>query len=95
MYTTLSLKICACADVACPDVSIVSIEDGVFEVLATAGDTHLGGEDFDQNVVDFFVKKYNKENDVDVREVGSVLAIVLGYCTDMIAGCEDHGQAQA
>ncbi|EXJ92954.1 glucose-regulated protein [Capronia epimyces CBS 606.96] len=49
------------------DVSLLSIEDGVFEVLATAGDTHLGGEDFDQRVIDHFVKQYNKKNDVDIR----------------------------
>ncbi|KAF1845986.1 78 kDa glucose-regulated protein precursor [Cucurbitaria berberidis CBS 394.84] len=50
------------------DVTIFSIEEGVFEILATAGDMHLGGEDFDQQVVDYFVKKYNKENDVDIRK---------------------------
>ncbi|KAK5205212.1 ATPase with role in protein import into the ER [Exophiala xenobiotica] len=50
------------------DVSLLSIEDGVFEVLATAGDTHLGGEDFDQRVIDHFVKLYNKKNDVDIRK---------------------------
>lgn len=50
------------------DVSLLSIEDGVFEVLATAGDTHLGGEDFDQRVVDYFVKLYNKKNDVDITK---------------------------
>jgi heat shock protein 5 len=49
------------------DVSILTIDQGVFEVLATAGDTHLGGEDFDQRVVDHFVKKYNKDNGVDVK----------------------------
>lgn len=48
------------------DVSLLSIEDGVFEVLATAGDTHLGGEDFDQRVIDHFVKLYKKKNKVDV-----------------------------
>ncbi|ODQ53828.1 dnaK-type molecular chaperone BiP [Saitoella complicata NRRL Y-17804] len=48
------------------DVSLLSIEDGVFEVLATAGDTHLGGEDFDNRVIDHFVKIYNKKNDVDM-----------------------------
>lgn len=50
------------------DVSLLSIDDGVFEVLATAGDTHLGGEDFDQRVIDYFVKLYNKKNDVDIRK---------------------------
>ncbi|KAF1960934.1 heat shock protein 70b [Byssothecium circinans] len=49
------------------DVSVLSIENGYFEVLATAGDTHLGGEDFDQRVVDYFADKYNMENHVDIR----------------------------
>jgi hypothetical protein len=83
------------ADVVCPDVSILSIEDGVFEVLATAGDTHLGGEDFDQRVVDYFVKKYNRDNGIDVREVGSGFVSMLWYCANTTAGCKDHGQAQA
>ena len=50
------------------DVSLLSIEDGVFEVMATAGDTHLGGEDFDQRVMDHFVKLYNKKNNVDITK---------------------------
>lgn len=50
------------------DVSLLSIEDGVFEVLATAGDTHLGGEDFDNRVIDYFVKQYNKKHNTDVRK---------------------------
>ena len=48
------------------DVSLLSIEDGVFEVLATAGDTHLGGEDFDNRVIDHFVKLYKKNTGTDV-----------------------------
>jgi len=55
------------------DVSILSIEDGVFEVISTSGDTHLGGEDFDQRVVDyftkFFKKKYNKDFSQDKRAI--------------------------
>ena len=47
------------------DVSILTVDEGVFEVLATAGDTHLGGEDFDQRVVDHLVKQYNKKHDTD------------------------------
>lgn len=47
------------------DVSILSIEEGVFEVISTSGDTHLGGEDFDQRVLDYYMKlikrKYNKD----------------------------------
>src|ERR1700731_3486629 len=48
------------------DVSLLSIDDGVFEVLATAGDTHLGGEDFDNRVIDYFVKSYKKKTGTDV-----------------------------
>ncbi|PGH27700.1 chaperone DnaK [Polytolypa hystricis UAMH7299] len=50
------------------DVSLLSIDNGAFEVLATAGDTHLGGEDFDHRVMDYFVKVYNKKNNVDVSK---------------------------
>lgn len=50
------------------DVSLLSIDNGVFEVQATAGDTHLGGEDFDQRVINHFVRRYNKEKNVDIRE---------------------------
>lgn len=50
------------------DVSLLSIDNGVFEVLATAGDTHLGGEDFDNRVIDHFVKQYNKKNSVDITK---------------------------
>ncbi|CAF9904719.1 MAG: hypothetical protein GOMPHAMPRED_002925 [Gomphillus americanus] len=50
------------------DVSLLQIEDGVFEVLATAGDTHLGGEDFDQRVIDHLAKQYNKKHDVKIQD---------------------------
>ncbi|KAL6865881.1 ATPase with role in protein import into the ER [Amphichorda felina] len=50
------------------DVSLLSIDQGVFEVLSTAGDTHLGGEDFDQRVINYFAKSYNKKNGVDVTK---------------------------
>src|ERR1700753_2543957 len=40
------------------DVSILTIDEGIFEVKATAGDTHLGGEDFDNLMVDFFIKEF-------------------------------------
>lgn len=50
------------------DVSLLSIEGGVFEVLATAGDTHLGGEDFDYRVVKHFTKLFNKKHDVDISK---------------------------
>ncbi|KFA63583.1 hypothetical protein S40285_04115 [Stachybotrys chlorohalonatus IBT 40285] len=50
------------------DVSLLSLDHGVFEVLATAGDTHLGGEDFDQRLINHFAKTYNKAHGVDVTK---------------------------
>ncbi|KEY70720.1 hypothetical protein S7711_03218 [Stachybotrys chartarum IBT 7711] len=50
------------------DVSLLSLDHGVFEVLATAGDTHLGGEDFDQRLINYFAKTYNKAHGVDVTK---------------------------
>jgi heat shock protein 1/8 len=44
------------------DVSLLEIEDGIFTVLATAGDTHLGGEDFDNNMVNHFIQEFKKKN---------------------------------
>jgi len=48
------------------DVSILTIDDGVFEVLGTHGDTHLGGQDFDQRVLDHFMKLIKKKSDIDI-----------------------------
>ncbi|MCD7807863.1 MAG: molecular chaperone DnaK [Erysipelotrichaceae bacterium] len=48
------------------DVSILDLADGMFEVLATAGDNHLGGDDFDQKVMDWIVAEFKKENGVDL-----------------------------
>ena len=49
------------------DVSVLEISDGVFEVLATKGNNRLGGDDFDQRVIDWMVKKFQAENGVDLR----------------------------
>ena len=48
------------------DVSILSIDDGIFEVKATAGDTHLGGEDFDNRLVDHFMKEFQRKHKKDI-----------------------------
>ncbi|XP_052116746.1 heat shock cognate 70 kDa protein-like isoform X3 [Arachis duranensis] len=48
------------------DVSLLTIKDKVFEVKATAGNTHLGGEDFDNRMVNYFVKEFKRKNKVDV-----------------------------
>ena len=49
------------------DVSILSIGDESFEVLSTSGDTHLGGDDFDQQIIDWLADEFNKEQGVDLR----------------------------
>ena len=49
------------------DVSLLTIDNGVFEVVATSGDTHLGGEDFDQRVLDHFVKVFKKKHGKDIQ----------------------------
>jgi len=49
------------------DVSLLTIEDGIFEVKATAGDTHLGGEDFDNKLVEHCAAEFLKKNGVDIR----------------------------
>jgi molecular chaperone DnaK len=49
------------------DVSILEINDGVFEVLATSGDTFLGGEDFDQRIVEWIVREFQQETGIDLK----------------------------
>ena len=49
------------------DVSLLEISDGVFEVLATAGNNHLGGDDFDQRIIDWMADSFKKEHGIDVR----------------------------
>ena len=50
------------------DVSLLTIEEGIFEVKATAGDTHLGGEDFDNRMVDFFCVEFKRKFKKDLRD---------------------------
>ena len=50
------------------DISILEIGDGVFEVIATAGDTHLGGDDFDQVIIDYLITQFKNDNGVDLSK---------------------------
>jgi len=50
------------------DVTLLTIDNGVFEVLATNGDTHLGGEDFDQRVMQYFIKMMKKKSSIDISK---------------------------
>lgn len=49
------------------DISVLELGEGVFEVKATNGDTHLGGDDFDEKIVDYIVSEFKKENSVDLK----------------------------
>ena len=50
------------------DVSVLEVGDGVFEVLSTSGDTHLGGDDFDKKIVDFLAEEFNRQEGIDLRK---------------------------
>ncbi|EMF0565363.1 MULTISPECIES: molecular chaperone DnaK [Enterococcus] len=50
------------------DVSILELGDGVFDVLSTAGDNHLGGDDFDNKIIDYMVAEFKKENGIDLSQ---------------------------
>jgi molecular chaperone DnaK len=62
------------------DVSILELNDGVFEVLATCGDSFLGGEDFDQKILDWIVGEFQKENSIDLRGDKLALQRLKGSC---------------
>ena len=50
------------------DVSLLEVGDGVFEVLSTNGNTHLGGDDFDQRIIDYLAAEFKKENGIDLKQ---------------------------
>lgn len=50
------------------DVSVLEVGDGVFEVLSTSGDTHLGGDDFDKKIVDYLAEQFRKDEGIDLRK---------------------------
>lgn len=62
------------------DVSILNIEDGVFEVKATAGDTHLGGEDFDNRMVDFCCQEFKRKHKKDLQDNARALRRLRTSC---------------
>lgn len=57
-------------------MSLLTIDNGVFEVVATSGDTHLGGEDFDQRLAEHFVKVFKKKHNKDIKEDPKALQIL-------------------
>jgi L1 cell adhesion molecule like protein len=62
------------------DLSILTIDDGIFEVIATAGDTHLGGEDFDNTLVEFCVAEFQKKTRVDIRDNARAMRRLRTVC---------------
>jgi len=62
------------------DVSLLTIDEGIFEVKATAGDTHLGGEDFDSKLVDFCAADFLKKKSVDIRKNPRALRRLRTQC---------------
>jgi len=62
------------------DVSLLTIEDGVFEVKATAGDTHLGGEDFDQRMMDYFAREFKQKYRKDLTKSDRALRRLRTAC---------------
>lgn len=62
------------------DVSLLSIEEGVFEVKATAGDTHLGGEDFDNRMVQFCVEEFRRKNKMNIADNPRALRRLRTQC---------------
>ena len=62
------------------DVSLLNIDDGVFEVKATAGDTHLGGEDFDNRLVSHFVREFKRKNKLDITDNKKAMRRLRSSC---------------
>jgi L1 cell adhesion molecule like protein len=62
------------------DVSLLSIDEGVFEVKATAGDTHLGGEDFDNKLVDYCAAEFNRKYKIDIKNNPRALRRLRTQC---------------
>ncbi|MDE0586353.1 MAG: molecular chaperone DnaK [Planctomycetota bacterium] len=68
------------------DVSVLDMGDGVFEVLATSGDSHLGGDDFDDALIDYVASEFQKENGIDLRDDKMALQRLKEACEK--AKCE-------
>lgn len=76
------------------DVSLLTIEEGIFEVKATAGDTHLGGEDFDNRLVDHFVAEFNRKHRKDIATNQRALRRLRTACERAKRTLSSSAQAQ-
>ena len=62
------------------DVTLLTIDEGVFEVKATAGDTHLGGEDFDQRMMDYCIAQFKRMHNIDISKDAKAIARLRRQC---------------
>jgi molecular chaperone DnaK (HSP70) len=62
------------------DVTLLNIDNGVFEVKATAGDTHLGGEDFDQRLMDYCITRFKQKHNLDLTKDNKAIARLRRQC---------------
>ena len=62
------------------DVTLLTIDDGVFEVKATAGDTHLGGEDFDQRMMDHCIAQFKRKHGMDISKDSKAISRLRRQC---------------
>jgi len=76
------------------DLSVLTLDDGVFEVKATAGDTHLGGEDFDNTLVDWCVQEFKKKYKVDLSSNSKALRRLRTACERAKRSLSSATQAQ-
>ncbi|PKA55769.1 Luminal-binding protein 5 [Apostasia shenzhenica] len=76
------------------DVSILTIDNGVFEVLATNGDTHLGGEDFDQRIMEYFIKLIKKKHGKDISKDNRALGKLRRECERAKRALSNQHQVQ-
>ena len=65
------------------DVSILRLDDGIFEVMSTSGDTHLGGHDFDERMVEHFVKEYQEKHGADLKQDIHALVRLRSACEQL------------
>lgn len=75
------------------DVTLLALDDGIFEVKATSGDTHLGGEDFDYNLVQHFADEFKRKNKQDLRESKKAMAKLKKECEKVKRSLSSSTQA--
>jgi L1 cell adhesion molecule like protein len=75
------------------DVTLLTIDDGIFEVKATSGDTHLGGEDFDANLMQYFAAEFKRKNKQDPRESKKAMAKLKKECEKVKRSLSSSTQA--